>query len=47
MVLMGKINWWIPGWLDRILPHMSIEGAEFFLARDAPPVVEAEPVAGA
>jgi RND superfamily putative drug exporter len=47
MVLMGKINWWIPGWLDRTLPHMSIEGAEFFLARDAPPVAETEPVVGA
>ena len=34
MLLMGKINWWMPGWLDRAVPHMSIEGAEFFLARD-------------
>ena len=34
MLLMGKINWWMPGWLERIVPHMSIEGAEFFLARD-------------
>jgi RND superfamily putative drug exporter len=34
MVLMGKINWWIPRWLDRALPHVSIEGAEFFQARD-------------
>jgi putative drug exporter of the RND superfamily len=34
MLLMGKINWWMPRWLDRIVPHVSIEGAEFFLARD-------------
>ena len=34
MVLMGKVNWWIPRWLDRALPHVSIEGAEFFQARD-------------
>ena len=34
MLLMGKVNWWMPGWLDRAVPHMSIEGAEFFLARD-------------
>ncbi|MFZ1154213.1 MAG: MMPL family transporter [Solirubrobacteraceae bacterium] len=47
MVLMGKINWWIPGWLDRALPHMSIEGAEFFQARDTAPVAEAEPIPGA
>ena len=35
MLLMGKVNWWMPKWLDRIVPHMSIEGAEFFAARDA------------
>ncbi|HEY2570612.1 MAG TPA: MMPL family transporter [Solirubrobacteraceae bacterium] len=34
MLLMGKVNWWMPKWLDRIVPHMSIEGAEFFQARD-------------
>ncbi|MBY5162076.1 MMPL family transporter [Salsipaludibacter albus] len=27
MALMGRANWWLPGWLDRILPHASIEGA--------------------
>ena len=26
MVLLGKSAWWLPGWLDRILPHVSIEG---------------------
>jgi RND superfamily putative drug exporter len=46
MVLMGKVNWWIPSWLDRVLPHMSIEGAEFFQSRDAISEAEAEPVAG-
>ncbi len=35
MVLMGKLNWWMPGWLDRLVPQVSIEGAEFFQARDA------------
>jgi putative drug exporter of the RND superfamily len=34
MILMGKVNWWMPGWLDRVVPHMSIEGAEFFGARE-------------
>ena len=34
MLLMGRINWWMPGWLGRIVPHTSIEGAEFFRARD-------------
>jgi len=28
MALMGRANWWLPGWLDRRLPHVSIEGAE-------------------
>jgi putative drug exporter of the RND superfamily len=37
MLLMGKVNWWMPRWLDRVVPHMSIEGAEFFLARDQLP----------
>jgi RND superfamily putative drug exporter len=35
MELMGKWAWWMPGWLDRIVPHISIEGEEFFEARDA------------
>jgi RND superfamily putative drug exporter len=34
MLLMGKVNWWLPKWLDRIVPHVSIEGAEFFKERD-------------
>jgi RND superfamily putative drug exporter len=27
MMLFGDWNWKIPGWLDRILPHLNIEGA--------------------
>ena len=27
MHLSGRGNWWLPGWLDRILPHLSIEPA--------------------
>jgi putative drug exporter of the RND superfamily len=26
MHLFGSANWWLPGWLDRILPHVSVEG---------------------
>ena len=37
MLLMGRVNWWMPRWLDASFPHMSIEGAEFFLARDQMP----------
>jgi putative drug exporter of the RND superfamily len=27
MSLMGRANWWLPGWLDRLLPHLDLEGA--------------------
>jgi RND superfamily putative drug exporter len=26
MELLGDRNWWIPKWLDRILPHIDVEG---------------------
>ena len=26
MTMLGKSNWWLPGWLDRILPTINIEG---------------------
>jgi RND superfamily putative drug exporter len=25
MTLVGDANWWLPRWLDRILPHLDIE----------------------
>ena len=34
LVLAGKGSWWIPAWLDRVLPHMDVEGAG---AAEAPP----------
>ena len=34
MIKMGRLNWYMPAWLDRLLPHISIEGAEFFARRD-------------
>jgi hypothetical protein len=40
----------MPRWVDRLLPHISIEGAEFFAKRDQPATVEpdreADAVAG-
>jgi RND superfamily putative drug exporter len=39
MHLIGRANWWLPGWLDRALPHVNVEVA------DAPnPVPHPEPV---
>jgi RND superfamily putative drug exporter len=35
MVLLGKRAWWLPSWLDRLVPRVSIEGEEFFAKRDA------------
>ena len=35
MVLLGKHAWWLPRWMDRLLPHISIEGEEYFARRDA------------
>jgi RND superfamily putative drug exporter len=26
MYVFGKANWWIPAWLDKRLPHLSVEG---------------------
>lgn len=36
LVLAGRAAWWLPRWLDRLLPHVSIEG-------DAPPARVEEP----
>jgi putative drug exporter of the RND superfamily len=35
MVLLGKRAWWLPSWMDRLLPHISIEGEEYFAKKDA------------
>jgi putative drug exporter of the RND superfamily len=35
MVLLGRRAWWLPRWLDRLIPHVSIEGEEYFAKRDA------------
>jgi uncharacterized membrane protein YdfJ with MMPL/SSD domain len=37
LVLAGTGSWWVPAWLDRILPHLDVEGAG--AAEEAPPAV--------
>ena len=37
MIMLGKHTWYLPRWLGRILPRISIEGAEYFRARDQIP----------
>jgi RND superfamily putative drug exporter len=27
MHLLGRANWWLPGWLDRLLPTVDVDGA--------------------
>ncbi len=44
MIAMGKINWYMPGWLDRAVPQFSIEGGEFFARRDRRASEQLEPV---
>jgi len=39
MLLMGKRTWWLPRWLNRMLPNISIEGEP----EEAPVVAEREP----
>ena len=43
MVLVGKLNWYMPRWLDKLVPQMSIEGGEFFKERDAARARKREP----
>jgi len=34
MELLGERNWWLPGWLDRILPTLHVEGSDHHVAGD-------------
>jgi putative drug exporter of the RND superfamily len=27
MLIIGDANWWLPAWLERLLPHLRVEGA--------------------
>jgi putative drug exporter of the RND superfamily len=51
MTLLGARVWWMPKWLERWVPNISIEGEEFFEARDkaaaAAASADASPTAGA
>ncbi len=41
MMMFGKANWWLPGWLDRVLPHVSVDADD--LAANALPGSGPEP----
>jgi RND superfamily putative drug exporter len=35
MTLLGRASWWLPGWMGRALPRISIEGEDYFARRPA------------
>jgi putative drug exporter of the RND superfamily len=43
MALLGKANWWLPAWLDRILPQVAIEDRREETADPVDPIVR-EPI---
>jgi RND superfamily putative drug exporter len=43
MTLLGKWSWWMPSWLDRVLPKISIEGEEYFAQRPTPAGMDTRP----
>jgi RND superfamily putative drug exporter len=42
MSLIGQSVWWLPAWLDRLIPHLVIETEEEFEAESA--LIEDVPV---
>jgi len=43
MHLSGRANWWLPSWLDHILPHLSIEPSIHAPAQAGPPASHVVP----
>lgn len=42
MALLHNGNWWLPGWLDRVLPHFELEGGADEISDDEPEVLDAD-----
>jgi RND superfamily putative drug exporter len=40
LALLGRSAWWLPRWLDRILPDLDVEGARLTAARPSTPQPE-------
>jgi RND superfamily putative drug exporter len=43
VALLGDRAWWLPGWLDRLLPNVSLEGRRDVVIDEPEPDVEPEP----
>ncbi|RSM41750.1 hypothetical protein DMB66_55570 [Actinoplanes sp. ATCC 53533] len=46
MTLFGRAAWWLPAWLDRILPDVDVEGEKLRHLLDTPPASEGTTPAG-
>ena len=44
LVIMGKWSWWMPAWLDRILPEIDVEGAKLRELQQPTVDLDKEPV---
>jgi RND superfamily putative drug exporter len=44
MTLLGKANWWFPGWLDKIIPNIGFEQAEMQAEADEVSIKEKTPL---
>ena len=44
MELLGEANWWLPGWLDRRLPRLNVEGTDVGVPSPDPGLGEPEPI---
>jgi putative drug exporter of the RND superfamily len=42
MSLLGSAGWWLPNWVERSTPKISIEGNEWFAEHEAPPLTQTE-----
>ncbi len=42
MELLGDKNWWVPKWLDRILPHIDVEGPSEAIDAEAHELIDDE-----
>jgi putative drug exporter of the RND superfamily len=45
MELLGDRNWWLPGWLNRLLPDIHVEGREVVDAEITPRPIDSLPPA--
>ncbi len=43
LALLGRSAWWLPRWLDRLLPDLDVEGARLATGRPAAPTGDRAP----